>query len=94
MEQYSNIEQTKEFGLSKTVEMAVNNYSFNPKIFAASIPMMHPTNQQSLYRLIRECIRVMADSTRRFDERNMASHIEAESIMNFLCDNEKHIPMI
>ena len=37
--------------------MAVNSYSFDPRKFAAAIPGMHPTNQQSLYRLIRECIK-------------------------------------
>lgn len=58
-----NIEQTKEYKLAKTVEAALNSYSFNPKVFAASIPMMHPTNQQSLYRLLRECLRVMADDS-------------------------------
>ena len=36
--------------------MAVNSFSFNPKRFAAAIPDMHPTLQQSLYRLFKECI--------------------------------------
>ena len=53
MENYQNIEQTKEFQLAKAVEGALNDYCFNAKNFAAAIPMMHPTLQQSLYRLIR-----------------------------------------
>lgn len=93
MDKIANIENTKEFKLAKEVEAGVNNYSFNPKVFAAAIPMMHPTNQQSLYRLIRECLRVMADDTRRYDERNLASHKEAKRIMDFLEDNEANIPM-
>lgn len=88
-----NIEQTKENKLAKTVEAALNSYSFNPKVFAASIPMMHPTNQQSLYRLLRECLRVMADDSRLYDDRNRASHNEVKSIMDYLKDNEQHIPM-
>lgn len=93
MDKITNIENTKEFKLAKEVEVGVNNYNFNPKVFAATIPLMHPTNQQSLYRLIRECLRVMADDTRRYDERNLASHKEAKYIMDFLEDNEDNIPM-
>ena len=60
-----NIQESKEYRLAKEWEMAVNSYSFDPRKFAAAIPGMHPTNQQSLYRLIRECIKVMADDSRR-----------------------------
>lgn len=93
MDNFQNIEDTKEYALAKEVEAAVNNYGFKPKVFAAAITMMHPTNQQSLYRLIRECLRVMADESRRYDERNIASHKEARRIMDFLDGNEAHIPM-
>lgn len=93
MNNFQNIEDTKEYALAKEVESAVNNYGFKPKVFAAAIAMMHPTNQQSLYRLIRECLRVMADESRRYDERNIASHKEARRIMDFLDGNEAHIPM-
>ena len=51
-----NIKGSKEYKLAKEWEMAVNSFSFNPKRFAAAIPDMHPTLQQSLYRLIKECI--------------------------------------
>lgn len=57
----NEIRESKEYKLAKEWEMAVNSYNFNPKRFAAAIPDMHPTLQQSLYRLIRECIKVMAD---------------------------------
>ncbi len=49
-----NIKESKEYRLAKEWEMAVNSYSFNPGKFAAAILDMHPTNQQSLYRLVRE----------------------------------------
>ena len=94
MSNFQNIEETKEFALAKTVEMAINNYSFNAKAFAKSIPFMHPTNQQSLYRLIRECLKVMADNSRHYDERNMASHLEAVSLIDSLYGIESSIPMI
>ena len=54
-----DIKESREYRLAKDWEMAVNNYSFNPARFAAAIPTMHPTLQQSLYRLIKECIKVM-----------------------------------
>lgn len=76
----SNIQESKEYQLAKEWEMAVNSYSFDPKKFAAAIPTMHPTLQQSLYRLLKECIKVMADESRRYDDRNRASHEEAVRI--------------
>lgn len=88
-----NIRGSREYKLAKEWEMAVNSFSFNPKRFAAAIPDMHPTLQQSLYRLVKECIVVMADETRHYDERNRASHEEAKCIMEYLKKNGKHIPL-
>ena len=88
-----NIQESKEYRLAKEWEMAVNSYSFDPRKFAAAIPGMHPTNQQSLYRLIRECIKVMADDSRRYDDRNRASHEEAKCIMEYLNEHGKYIPL-
>ena len=83
-----DIRESKEYRLAKEWEMAVNSYAFNPARFAAAIPDMHPTLQQSLYRLIKECIKVMAD-----DDRNRASHEEAKRIMEYLRANGRHIPL-
>ncbi|MBP3430522.1 MAG: hypothetical protein J6K60_07355 [Barnesiella sp.] len=88
----SNIQESKEYQLAKEWEMAVNSYSFDPKKFAAAIPTMHPTLQQSLYRLLKECIKVMADESRRYDDRNRASHEEAVRIMEYLNEYGQHIP--
>lgn len=88
-----DIRESKEYRLAKDWEMAVNSFSFNPKWFAAAIPDMHPTLQQSLYRLIKACIEVMADETRRYDDRNRASHEEAKCIMEYLNANGKYIPL-
>lgn len=88
-----DIRESKEYQLAKEWEMAVNSYSFNPKRFAAAIPDMHPTLQQSLYRLIKACIEVIADETRRYDDRNRASHDEAKRIMDYLNEHGKYIPL-
>ena len=94
MKKYQNIEQTKEYQLAKTVEDALNDYSFNAKNFAAAIPMMHPTGQQSLYRLILECLKVMASDNRRYDDRNRASHEDAKAILECLQEKGQPIPFI
>ena len=88
MEKIPNIQATKEYQFAKEVENMLNNYSFNHSVFAASIPFMHPTIQQLLYRLI------MADEERRYDDRNRASHEEAKAIIEFLAENERYIPHI
>lgn len=89
----NEIRESKEYKLAKEWEMAVNSYNFNPKRFAAAIPDMHPTLQQSLYRLIRECIKVMADDSRRYDDHNRASHEEAKAIMEYLDKHGYNIPL-
>ncbi|WP_291600536.1 hypothetical protein [Bacteroides sp.] len=94
MENYQNIEQTKEYQLAKAVEGGLNDYSFNAKNFAAAIPMMHPTLQQSFYRLIRECLNVMADDSRRYDDRNRASHEDAKAMLEYLQEKGQPIPFI
>ena len=80
-----DIRESREYHLAKDWEMAVNSFSFNPERFAAAIPDMHPTLQQSLYRLIKACIKVMADETRRY---------EAKQIMEYLNRNGRNIPFI
>ena len=75
-----DIKESKEYRLAKDWEMAVNSFSFNPERFAAAIPDMHPTLQQSLYRLIKACIKVMADETRHYDERNKEDNMKTNEI--------------
>ena len=89
----NDIQQSKEYRLAKEWEEAVNSYTFDPKKFAAAIPSMHPTLQQSLYRLLKECIKVIADESRRYDDRNRASHEEAVRIMEYLNEHGKNIPL-
>ena len=64
---------TPEFTLSVTIENAINKSSFDPKLFAECVKQMHPTLQQSFFRLIKETIIMMADPERRVDDRNRAS---------------------
>lgn len=42
MENYQNIEQTKEYQLAKTVESALNDYCFNPScLLSAFLTVFH-----------------------------------------------------
>ena len=84
----------KEQELAKQVETALNFYSFNPKLFAAAIPTMHRTLQQSLWRLIKECVKVIADEKTGHDDRNMASHLEAKEMLEYLNKHGRHIPFV
>lgn len=89
-----NLRETEEYRLAMQVENALNNYGFDYQAFAASIPYMHPTLQQNLYKLLKECLVVMADDKRRYDDRNRASHEEAKDIVGYLEKNGHYIPHI
>lgn len=88
------IKHTEESSLAKEMENALNNYNFDICTFAASIPTMHPTIQQNFYRLLIECLKVMADNTRHYDDRNIASHEAAAGIISYLEENGQYIPHI
>ena len=76
--------ENKELELAKLVENAINDFGFDNKKFASSIPNMHRTLQQSFWRLIKECIKVYADENFHTDNRNKASHLEAMEMMKYL----------
>lgn len=83
-----------EIKLAKTIEDAVNNYSFSPKKVAAQVPLMHRTIQQSVYKLCKAIIEVMGAEDYTTDLRNQASHDEAKGILAYLKEHGRHIPMI
>ena len=91
---FENLREMKEYRLAMQVKDALNDYGFDYAAFAASIPYMHPTLQQNLYKLLKECLAVMADEKRRYDDRNRASHEEAKNIMAYLEENGRYIPYI
>ena len=94
MKKIDNLRETKEYRLAMQVENALNDYGFDYSVFAASIPLMHPTLQQNLYKLLKECLVVMADDKRLYDDRNRASHEEAKDIVAYLEENGHYIPQI
>lgn len=56
MKKIDNLRETKEYRLAMQVENALNDYGFDYAVFAASIPLMHPTLQQNLYKLLKESL--------------------------------------
>lgn len=86
------LEQTREFEAAKMLSSAVNDYSFNPKRFAETLPYMHRTLQQNIFRLIATIINFMADDNYRTDERNQASHDISKKLAQILKD--EYIPFV
>ena len=91
---FDNLREMKEYRLAMHMKDALNDYGFDCAAFAASIPLMHPTLQQNLYKLLKGCLVVMADDKRRYDDRNRSSHEEAKSIVAYLEENGRYIPYI
>ena len=89
-----DITSTTEYLLAKEMESAVNSCNFDYKVFAEQIKTFHPTLQQNFYKLLRECLKVMADESRFYDDRNRASHQEARLLVDFLEENGRPIPYI
>ena len=88
------MEHSKELELVRHIENAINDLHFDNQKFASAIPTMHRTLQQTFWRLIKECMKVYADENYRTDDRNRASHLEAQEMMNYLNENGRAIPMI
>lgn len=86
------LEQSREYKAAKMLENAVNDYSFNPKRFAETLPYMHRTLQQSIFRLVAAIITFMADDGYRTDDRNQASHDISKKLVEIL--KEEYIPFI
>lgn len=88
-----NLTESKEYKIAKELEMTLNDYSFNAQKFVAAIPTMHPTLQQSLFRLLKECIIFMADEKNRYiDGRNRISYECSKKLAGIL--KETGVPMI
>lgn len=87
-----DLKQTKEYEAAEMLASAVNDCSFNPKRFAETLPYIHRTLQQSIFRLIVTIINFMADDNYRTDDRNQASHDISKKLAEILKD--EHTPFI
>lgn len=80
--------------LAEAIENAVNNYAFNPNKVAEAITLMHRTNQQSVWRLVRAIIRIIGSDNYAYDARNQAAHEDAKAMLEYLAANGRSIPMV
>ena len=80
--------------LARTIEDAVNNFSFDPRKVAAEVPRMHRTLQQNVYKLCKAIIEVIGTDDYGTDARNQASHDEAKAMLEYLKEHGRYIPMI
>ena len=78
---------SREYKAAMELENALNNMCFDYKMFTESIRFMHPTLQQNLFRLIKECIIWMSDESNRYiDDRNRASLEGSKKLLKALED--------
>lgn len=88
------IKKMTEKELARTIEDAVNNFSFDPNKVAAEVPMMHRTLQQNVYKLCKAIIEVIGADNYGTDPRNQAAHDECQAILTYLKENGRYIPLI
>ena len=79
------LKDSREYKVAMELENALNNMCFDYEMFTESIRCMHPTLQQNLFRLIKECIIWMADENNRYiDDRNKASYEGSKKLLKAL----------
>lgn len=90
------LKRTSEYENAKELECWLNNFSFNYENFVKSIRFMHPTIQQSVFRLVKALIKEQADlnNERHFDGRNKASRDLCRTLMKCMQENESSLPFV
>lgn len=88
------LQETREYQALKQLEDSLNSTSWDPKLFAQSIPMMHRTLQQSLFRTFIASIQYMARDNYGTDPRNEAAHETAKKIIESGALNDCCLPFI
>lgn len=89
-----DIQNTREYKAAKDLERALNDYSWNPAIFAESTRYFHRTLQQNLVRTVVAIIRIVGSDNYGIDLRNKASHELCKRIVESGVLDDTHIPFI
>lgn len=88
-----NLENTGEYKVAMQLEDALNNMCFNNRNFVESIPRMHRTLQQNLFRLFRDSFLYMAGLDERcIDGRNRGAYETSKKIAEIL--KESSMPYV
>lgn len=89
-----DIQNTREYKAAQDLERALNDYGWNPTLFAESTGYFHRTLQQELMKTIVAIIRKMGDDGYRTDLRNKASHELCKRIVESGLLDDTHLPFI
>lgn len=89
-----NIQNTREYKAAQELERALNDYSWNPAIFAESTRYFHRTLQQNLIKTVVAIIRMMGSDNYGTDLRNKASHELCKRIVKSGMLDNTHFPFI
>lgn len=88
-----NIENTREYKVAMQLENNLNNFSFSNQNFVESIPFMHRTLQQNMFRLFKDSFLYMARLNERcIDGRNRGAYETSKKIAEIL--DEAYMPYI
>ena len=89
-----NIRNTHEYKAAKDLERALNDYGWNPVIFAESTRCFHRTLQQNLVKTVVAIIRTVGSKDHGTDLRNQASHELCKRIVESGVLDDAHLPFI
>lgn len=89
-----NIQNTREYKAAQELERALNDYSWNPAIFAESTRYFHRTLQQNLVKTVVAIIRMMGSDNYGTDLRNKASHELCKRIVKSGMLDNTHFPFV
>lgn len=89
-----DIQNTREYKAAQGLERALNDYGWNPALFAESTRFFHRTLQQNLVRTVVAIIRMMGCENYGTDLRNRASHELCKRIVESGLLDGTHLPFI
>lgn len=89
-----DIQNTREYKAAKDLERALNDYDWNPALFAESTRYFHRTLQQTLIKTVVAIIRMVGSENYGTDLRNRASHELCKRIVESGLLDDAYLPFI
>ena len=89
-----DIRNTHEYKAAQELGKALNDYGWNPAIFAESTRFFHRTLQQNLVRTVVAIIRMVGSENYGTDLRNRAAHELCKRIVESGLLDDAHLPFI
>ena len=89
-----DIQNTREYKAAQDLERALNDYGWNPALFAESTSYFHRTLQQNLVKTVVAIIRMVGSDNYGTDLRNRASHELCKRIVESGLLDDTHLSFI